>query len=110
MAPGPSGFAMCLASETGLAPGGAPWRRRSNSVLRSRISPKPSCTAFHAASGLRARATSCASCDIALLPRELRDQIDAVEVGVRQVLEHHPLDAGPLELGELLPHLRDRAH
>src|SRR4051812_35697038 len=58
MAPGPSGLAMCLASETGLAPGGAPWRRRSNPVLRSRISPKPSWIAFHAASGERDRATT----------------------------------------------------
>src|SRR6266511_3507455 len=41
MEPGPSGVATCLASETGLAPGGAPWRRRSIPVLRSRISAKP---------------------------------------------------------------------
>src|SRR4051795_1078182 len=58
MAPGPSGLATCLASETDLAPGGAPWRRRSIPVLRSRISAKPSWTAPHAASGSSCRATT----------------------------------------------------
>src|SRR4051794_14130238 len=58
MEPGPSGLTRCLASDTGLAPGGAPWRRRSISVLRSRICAKPSETADHAASGSRDRATA----------------------------------------------------
>src|SRR3954447_9026877 len=80
MAPGPSGLAVCLASETGLAPGGAPWRRRSNPVLRSRISPKPSWIAFHAASGERDRATTWdSSSDIATqyLARVLLNYFDS---------------------------------
>src|SRR5436189_4049121 len=58
MEPGPAGLATCFTSETRREPGGAPWRRRSISVLRSRISAKPSSTEFHAALGSRERATA----------------------------------------------------
>src|SRR4029450_7657990 len=77
---------MCLPSETGGAPGGAPWRRRSISVLRSRISAKPSSTAPHAASGSRDRDRATA---LNLLPEP-----SGFEGLVRRV-ENAPPDALP---------------
>ena len=46
---------MCFASDTGFAPGGAPNRRRSAVVLRSRSSAWPPSTAAHTTSGAIAR-------------------------------------------------------